>query len=47
MNDDEMGGHVARIEEMRSAYKRLNAIPEGKTPLEVEGKIALTQILQK
>jgi hypothetical protein len=35
MNDDEMAGHVARIEEMRSAYKRLDAKPEGKTPVEV------------
>lgn len=46
MNDDEMGGHVVRIEEM-SAYKGLDAKPEGKTLLEEGGKITLKQMLQK
>jgi hypothetical protein len=36
---DEMGRHVAHVEDMRSAYKHLDAKPVGKTPLEIDTEI--------
>ena len=40
-------GHVARMEEVRSAFKISTGTPTGKRPLGIDGKTILEWVLKK